>query len=270
MSVPVNALFLVAATVIAYTAVLVLGILVYRALWNGRWNRDVEPSPELEPTPKLDPSPKLDHELAGTRKELAAMADRAYEMLMVVLNFSQVEDQSELNMERILALRSQIKEQEERITVPLLRGIQLPCTREQAERIRQHQRIGQELSLVADDCYKTMRLLARSYQKNYRFHHESRNELFGFISQVMDFLRYIVDYLEGKIAIPEWAVANTMEDAIDSVRDKLKKRTRRVLERSNDVDIAGELAFVDIVSHLEHVGDRCLNIAETVRTAGIG
>ncbi|TVR70501.1 MAG: hypothetical protein EA427_05660 [Spirochaetaceae bacterium] len=208
----------------------------------------------------------LDADLSRTQADLALMADRAYEMLMVVLNFSQVPDDIDSATDRTIMLRSDIKEREEQTGAPLLRSIQRPCTPEQARRIQQHQRIAQELSLVADDCYKTMRLLARSHRKKYRFHEESQEELFGFISQIMDFLRYHVDYLEGKIGAPQWELANTMEDAIDRVRDKLKKRTRRILEKSDDADIAGELAFIDIVSHLEHVGDRCLSIAEVVST----
>lgn len=207
----------------------------------------------------------LESDLARTRTELAVMADQAYEMLMVVMNFSQVPDSIDHATDRTIALRSGIKTREEAINTPLLRSIQSPCTPEQARRIQQYERIAQELSLVADDCYKAIRLLARSYRKNYRFHEESRDELFGFISQIMDFLRYHVDYLEGKIGAPQWDLANTMEDAIDGMRDKLKKRTRRVLEKSDDADIAGELAFIDIVSYLEHVGDRCLTIAGTVR-----
>lgn len=208
----------------------------------------------------------LEADLAGTQRDLAFMAGNAYEMLMVVLNFSQVPDGIDAAMDRTIALRNGIREREELIGIPLLRSIQKPCSPEQAQRIRTHQRIAQELSLIADDCYKAMRLLARSYRKSYRFHEESRDELFGFISQIMDFLRYHVDYLEGKIGAPQWELANTMEDAIDGVRDKLKKRTRRVLEKSDGPDIAGELAFIDIVSHLEHVGDRCLSIAEAVTT----
>lgn len=207
----------------------------------------------------------LDANLVLTQSALASMADRAYEMLMIVINVSQMEEGVQDATERIIHLRGHIKDLEEQISIPLTRSVQLPCTRLQAERIQQQQRIAQELSLIADDCYKTMRLLERSYRKNYRFHRESSAELFDFTSQILDFLRYNSDYLEGRIERPDWDVAERMEDTIDSVRDKLKKRSRKVLEKSEDADIRGELAFIDIISHLEHVGDRCLSIADTVR-----
>ncbi len=207
----------------------------------------------------------LDANLVLTRSALARMADRSYEMLMIVMNSTQVDDAIEEATDRVIDLRGQVKDMEEQILQPLSRSIQLPCSPAQADRIQQHQRIAQELSLVGDDCYKTIRLLARSYRKNLRFHQESRDELFGYTSRILDFLRYNADYLEGKIDQPDWEIANSMEETIDGLRDKLKKRSRKVLEKSDDADIRGELTFIDIVSHLEHVGDRCLNIAETVR-----
>jgi phosphate:Na+ symporter len=207
----------------------------------------------------------LDANLVLTRLALARMADTTYEMLMIVINSTQVDDDFEEATDRVIDLRGQVKEMEEQIMQPLSRSIQLPCSPAQADRIQQHQRIARELSLVGDDCFKTIRLLARSYRKNLRFHEESRDELFDYTSRILDFLRYNADYLEGKIDHPDWEIANSMEETIDRLRDKLKKRSRKVLEKSDDVDIRGELTFLDIVSHLEHVGDRCLNIAETVR-----
>ena len=207
----------------------------------------------------------LDANLARLQLGLARMAEHAYEMLMIVINASQVGDSAEQETARIVALRSSVKGLEEEIVGALTRSVQLPCSRPQAEQIQHQQRTAGQLSLVSDDCFKAMRLLTRSYRRNYRFHHESRDELFDFTSQILDFLKYNSDYLEGRIELPDPDVANRMEDRIDEVRDRLRLRVRRTLQQSADADIEAELAFIDIVRHLEHVGDRCLNIAESVR-----
>ena len=207
----------------------------------------------------------LDANLMRTRAGLAVMAGRCCEMLMIVINTTQVPDDLAAAVDRTVAIRGTVKDLEEQITGPLVRSIQLSCTRVQAETIQRQERIAQQLSLITDACFKAMRLLERSYQKRYRFHEESRTELFEFTAQILDFLTYIRDYLEDRIDQPELDLANRMESAIDAARDKLKKRARRVLEKSGDADIKAELAFVDIVAHLEHVGDRCLTIAETVQ-----
>lgn len=210
----------------------------------------------------------LDANLIITGSAIAQMADQAYEMLMHVINGTQGEDSIREAGERILSLRSVVRTQEEEITRVLTASVQLPCSRQQAEAIRQQQRIAQELALVGDDCFKAMRLIERSVRKGYRFHQESDDELFGFTAQILDFLRYISQFLEGAIPRPEWEVAHEMEEAIDRARDRLRRRSRRVLEKQDDADVRGELAFIDIIRHLEHVGDRCLAIAEAVRTGG--
>jgi phosphate:Na+ symporter len=207
----------------------------------------------------------LDANLMLTQSVLAMMAEKSYEMLQIVINTSQVSDGIEESTDRVIALRGTVKELEEEVSVPLARSVQLPCSPAQAERIQQQQRIAQELSLISDDCYKTVRLLAVSYRKNFRFHQESHDELFEYTSRILDFLRYNSDYLGRRIERPDWEIANRMEETIDSLRDKLKKRARKVLEKRDDADIRGELTFIDIISHLEHVGDHCLAIAETVR-----
>lgn len=195
------------------------------------------------------------------------MAELSYDILMLVINATQVGDAIEQDTEKVVALREEIKGLETEIATALTRTVQLSCSREQAEWIQQQQRTAQQLSLIADDCYKTMRLLFRSHRKNYRFHQESRDELFDFTSQILDFLKYNSDYLEGKIDKPDWETANRMEERIDKGRDKLKQRVRKVLKKDDEVDVKAELVFIDIVSHLEHVGDRCLSIAESVRRA---
>ncbi|TVR04564.1 MAG: Na/Pi cotransporter family protein [Spirochaetaceae bacterium] len=232
--------------------------------------------------PRLPAEPRRLHPLAPTMPEsvnanllltqaaLARTAGQALEMLMIVMNATQIDDDIDGATERTIILRLAVKDSEDEISASLTRNMQLPCSRAQAERIHQQQRIAQELSLISDDCYKTMRLLERSYRKNYRFHQESREELFAFTAQIMDFLKYTADYLADRIETPDWELASQMENQVDAVRNKLKKRSRKTLEREDDADIRGELAFIDIVAHLEHVGDRCLTISDTVRRLSRG
>ncbi len=174
----------------------------------------------------------LDANLIRLRSGLARMADLAYQMLMIVINASQLGDSAGEQTEQVVVLRSSIKQLEEEISAALTGSVQLPCSRTQAERIQQQQRTAQQVSLISDDCYKTMRLLELSYRKNYRFHQQSRDELFDFTSQILDFLKYNSDYLAGNIDTPNWDVANRMEDTIDEVRDKLKRRVSEVLRNN--------------------------------------
>jgi phosphate:Na+ symporter len=80
----------------------------------------------------------------------------------------------------------------------------------------------------------------------------------------MDFLRYNDDYLERKTEFYDYDEAQKMEDGIDKVRKKLRKRSRKTIEKRTDGDVKGELIFIDIVRHLEHIGDNCLNITDAL------
>ena len=55
-----------------------------------------------------------------------------------------------------------------------------------------------------------------------------------------------------------------MERGIDSMRDTLRKRSRRTIERDEEVNVKGELIFLDIVKHLEHIGDNSMNVSEAI------
>lgn len=207
----------------------------------------------------------LDANLAITRTALGNMAQTAYEMLMVVINMSQLSDEAENATERIMTLRLANHTRAEQISSSLTRSAQLRCTSLQADEIRRQQQIAGELSLIGDDCHKASSMMARSYRKNYTVHKQSADELFAYTSHILDFLRYISDTLRGRITPADPAIAAEMEQSIDRQRDKLKKRARKALQKDPDADVKGELAFIDVVSYLEHVADRCNAISELVR-----
>ncbi|TVQ25779.1 MAG: Na/Pi cotransporter family protein [Spirochaetaceae bacterium] len=207
----------------------------------------------------------LDANLAITRAALGNMAQTAYEMLMIVINISQLSDEADNAIERIIALRQANHTRGEQISSSLTRSAQLRCTNAQADEIRRQQQIAGELSLIGDDCYKASRMMVRSYRKNYTVHKQSADELFAYTSHILDFLRYISDTLGGRITPDDPTIAAEMEQNIDRQRDKLKKRARKALQKNPDADVKGELAFIDVVSYLEHVADRCNAIAELVR-----
>ncbi|MFW5800771.1 MAG: Na/Pi symporter [Spirochaeta sp.] len=207
----------------------------------------------------------LETNLFKTQAALAGMADIAREMLMNVMNASQIAEDAETFLDQVLGKKLELTDLRSAVSQALTRSVQQPCSPAQAETIQHQQRIAHELKGVGDDCYRILLVLTRSYRKKYRFHEESDDELFGFAAQVLDFLQYNSDYLQGKLPVLDTDLAEQMEVGINAGRDILKKRARRVLEREQDAHIRGELAFIEVVGHLEHIGDCCLHISRTVR-----
>jgi phosphate:Na+ symporter len=58
--------------------------------------------------------------------------------------------------------------------------------------------------------------------------------------------------------------AYDLENKIDKTRKTLKKEVRKNIQ--SGADIKGELLYLDIVRHIERIGDYCLNIAQALRT----
>jgi phosphate:Na+ symporter len=57
--------------------------------------------------------------------------------------------------------------------------------------------------------------------------------------------------------------ALNLERTIDASRNSLKKAVQKRLQEGSDVK--QELLLLDIVRHIEHIGDYSLNVAEAMR-----
>jgi phosphate:Na+ symporter len=143
------------------------------------------------------------------------------------------------------------------------------CTRQplgidQSTTVAVQRRVAAELESVADSTFGIGLLLGRLHKKDLHFHQKGREELVNYTGQVLEFLKYNQDYLARRIDTYDIELAHEMEDRIDRIRDKLRRRSRRFIEKDEDVDVKGELVFMDIVRHLEHIGDSSLNVSQAV------
>jgi phosphate:Na+ symporter len=229
------------------------------------WHRRPTPAAKEEDTDGLPVLPRgvpdsLEANLITTRGELGRMADTAHGMLLETLNASQNELEAKPAMKRVKELHSRLEESGGRVEKLLKVSIREPSGADQARDIAAQTRVSQELIIIGSACVHAVRVVERIARKNYRIHEEAMDELYGYISQVLDFLKYDGDYLARKLSRYDRKLAYLMEEDINSVRDKLQKRVRRTLERDDEADIRGEFQFMDIVRYLELIGDGCLTI----------
>jgi phosphate:Na+ symporter len=157
-----------------------------------------------------------------------------------------------------------IDDMQETLTEYLTTFMRGPTSEDQSRYIQAAQRIAHEIESVSDACYSIGLLLDKLHRKGRRLHEDGEEELSNYTEQVMEFLRYNNSVLEHAIDKPDLASALSMENGIDKVRKRLRKRSRKSIERDAEADVRGELIFIDIVRHLEHIGDNSLNIAEAV------
>ena len=124
-------------------------------------------------------------------------------------------------------------------------------------------RIVHELERIADDCYTLILLCRRRYNKKIMFHKKAIEDIEPYILLVQEFIVFNKAHLNEHLSKDQFKRAYTMETQIDDCRKKLKKAAQTRLQQGSEVK--GELLYIDMLSHIERIGDYCLNISQALR-----
>jgi len=206
----------------------------------------------------------VDANLITIRRDLALMAGEATDMLMMVMNGTRQPKKFAKKRDDLARREQRVDDMQEQIIAYLTECTSQPLGTDHSRTVASQHRIANELESVADSSYGIGLLVDKLHKKGWQFHEQGDEELVNYTSQVLDFLKYNQDYLDHKLEDYDIDVARNMEDGIDRMRDKLRKRSRKTIERDQDVDVKGELIFMDIIRHLEHIGDNSLNVSEAI------
>lgn len=182
-------------------------------------------------------------ELNALQEDSAALKDTKYK----IAEFEEMTDNIQRNIDRFL-------------TDCMSRGV----SQDQALRIRAMYRMAHELEKIGDACKHIIDLLAKRASKEWNFHKAGVEDLATYQGQVLDFLKYNCDFLGNKATGFSLDTAREMEQNINQQRNKLRKVARRTI--ASGTDVKGEMIFLDLVRHLEQIGDFCYNIAEEIHT----
>jgi phosphate:Na+ symporter len=115
---------------------------------------------------------------------------------------------------------------------------------------------------MTDDCYSVALLLERSIRKNHVFKGKEITALVPYLSLVEGFLTLVREHLGKPLTSEEAEYAKSLEEKIDTSRNKLRKLGRKRIEAG--VDVKMELLFIDLVRRIEKLGDYCFDIAEVL------
>jgi len=92
---------------------------------------------------------------------------------------------------------------------------------------------------------------------------EALKNIAPYTALVTEFMGFIRNHLDRPLPDVELEKALNLERKIDASRNSLKKAVQQRLQEGSDVK--SELLLLDIVRHIEHIGDYSLNIAEAMR-----
>jgi phosphate:Na+ symporter len=112
------------------------------------------------------------------------------------------------------------------------------------------------LERIGDHCASLVRIARRIFQSGERFREEDVAELAALGGLVSQALKNLGEYLAGKATFSE---GQEIELQIDTMRRSLRARHVRHLQESRD-SVEPELAFLDIITHLEEIGDRAFGV----------
>lgn len=120
-----------------------------------------------------------------------------------------------------------------------------------------------ELRSIATGCQSLVEILKKKDRKKIKFHKNGETEIAAYTEEVLDFMRYNTNYINSALQVHDIELAQRMETAINAKRDRLRKTSQNKMEKGGDIQ--GELLYMDMIKHLEHLGDFSLNIAQSMR-----
>ena len=99
---------------------------------------------------------------------------------------------------------------------------------------------------------------------------EMNKEIIKFYNKVIEFIEWNSSFIENDIqsmTVEELGKSIEYEKEIDNIRNKLIDSSRERLSKGSKPKI--ELLFIDIIKHLEHIGDYSLNISQALEEMAV-
>ncbi len=199
------------------------------------------------------------------KTEITRMAGIIRTMLRLVR--SMIED-PDINIDKAL---EEIKEKEEytdqmqeQLTIFLAECASQGLNEQSTRNVTAMIRIVEELESIADSSYNLAIQAKRKREKGIDFAEEARKSYLPYVKLVNDFLDFAANHIGEQLSKKELEKALKFEEQVNTMRNMEKKAAQHRMQ--NGSDVRSELLFIDIVKHLEHIGDHSLNIAQASRT----
>lgn len=200
-------------------------------------------------------------------KEIADMTDVATEMFDRIQIGLQKRDKSFIEGSLPIIERSEnyADQMHEQIARYLVHVEHLSVTERQVFSISNMIQIVDELESMTDECFCIGMLIKRSIEKKMTFAQDDTDRLIPYLELVRQFLQFIRININKHLDADKLSMATELEGQIDLFRKNLKKVARKRLE--SGADVKSELLYIDVVRHIEKIGDRAFTISEILGQA---
>lgn len=132
-----------------------------------------------------------------------------------------------------------------------------------AENVNHMMRIVHELESIGDSCFNLLILSKRRYDKELELPEEALTDLEPYLDTVKEYMGLVIKHTDRHLSREDMDRAIQLETCVDNHRNTLQKAARRRIKAGSNVK--AELLYIDIVRHIEKIGDHLLNIAQALR-----
>ncbi len=213
-------------------------------------------STAIQDTPEIN--------VINAKKELSKMAGITNEMYSKFLNIFQNPDKK---MGGEVAELMRMEEYTDQMQVEISHFL-VDCAKESlnetsANNVNAMIRIVNELESIGDSCVNLIILTKRRYDNKIVLHVDTMKEIKPYTKLVSDFIEFNGKHFLKHLSSEEIKKAYEMEHLIDTYRNELKEASQKRLQKG--ANVVGEILYMDILRHIERIGDYSLNISQALR-----
>lgn len=195
-----------------------------------------------------------------TKKEVLRMANLCFDNLETAVSIFRG-DQTK-DRRRFSDIEEIIDEIEEAVSYYVAKVSQHDVSDHQAKTLTSVINICADLERIGDHATSIVELADYSIEHNLPFSEEGTSELDEMVSKVMESVTIAVEALETGDKSKASGIV-TMDDMLDEMERELRAKHIRRLNQGICYPASG-VVYLDMLSHLERIGDHAVNIAEEV------
>lgn len=204
--------------------------------------------------------------LSVVKDEIIKLSQTVLEMLSdlsQVLN-AQDEDRSEI-IKRIEKNESKADEMQEELTAFCVKLISKKVSSYHTSTLTSFIRIIDELESITDSCYALSMDAQRRYENKLFFNDVSQRQILDYLDKVKAFMEFIDQNIRqgGNTGLVKSAF--DFENSLNVGRAELVAMVEKRMESTQNIKT--ELIEFDMVRHMEHIGDYCTNIAQSIASS---
>jgi phosphate:Na+ symporter len=124
-------------------------------------------------------------------------------------------------------------------------------------------KVATDYQSVCAGCSAIAALELKTARKKTPLSGDEADELGSFVSLVGEFLSFVSARLDKPMRAEDVETAVDFENRVDAERARLKREARKRIKKG--ADVKAELQFIDIIRHLEKIGDNAYSVALTLQ-----